>query len=359
MQTADKMVILIFRIIRKSPHGRAGARQRKEAAQVNGFFKTIKQRVLAACAALLILSAGSVVQAAEMPVAAVYPSVQQQELEQWGLDDQAVILQTRTTANPSGTQTVSAASELSVFYPGDCLLVPVCPGSYQEGSFQKQAGSPLRGIPQNWEISLQGKGTAQVKETGWYLDQEGNLLVRMQFLSSAVGTQTYPVDLSLSIRDSQGTERSNTVRLVGSFQNRSKTVCPGILNQVISPMTLLVGENAGKTVSLAFENGVTYRNTALAGDVYLNLDCSYDNKLANRLRRFDLSFYHFLGEEDTFAQAGQLRLPAPSQEACVYEVKGSELVRVPAEYDEASGCLCFATEALGYYVVSSGELLLD
>lgn len=322
-------------------------------------FSKIKQRILAACAAVMVLSSGAVADAAQpLSAATVLPAVQQQDLERWGLDEEAVVLQSRT-ASQTGAQSVSAAGDLTVFYPGDCLLVPVCRGAYSDGTFVKQEGDPLCGVPQNWEISLEGEGSNLLQEAGWYLDQQGNLMIRLRFQSSAVGTQTYPVNLSLCVKDSQGQQRSNTVRLTGSFQNHSKTVCPGIVNQIISPMTLLVGEYAGQTVSLAFENGVTFSNTALAKDVYLNLDCSYDNKLANSLHRFDLSFYHFLGEEDTFAQSGRLSLPAQSQEACVYEVTDQGLERIPAEYEEATGCLCFATQELSYYVVSTSELMLD
>lgn len=295
------------------------------------------------------------------------PQGQEVSLKQegWGLGcEQALVVR----GNEAGKQAAPVPlAKLEEFYPGDLVLIPVVKGSYQqtpEGQTFQPAASPVeyfqrREVPRNWELASQ-TDALWVEEPCWRWGEElgAGLLVEVRFPATAAAEEGNWTQLDLWLRDRRDDTRS-AGRLEGLFQNPVREVTEGGLDRVLSPMVMVAGEGyAGGAVSFSFGDGVVFRDTGMEPGqrVCLNLDCSYDNRLANQLRAFELRFYNFLGEADHFPRPGRLSFPAERQEAYVYEMIDGIPRRLQAEYDENTDQVTIVTDHLGYYIVSAEEL---
>ena len=247
---------------------------------------------------------------------------------------------------PEKMLTPDGKEKLAV-YPGDTLYIP----------FSNKASGvsyTSKSCPSNWEISVSGMDEKSISNVRW-ANENGYLTVAVDFAKELMQSKAVDVNLSITLYDKTTKAKNEPMVLEASFQNVTREIMPGTINEVVSPMNLKAGEiYKGQPVTLSFGHNIFLKDAVLAPGktMYLNLDQSFDHKLANQYRSFDIQCYHFIGNEDSFMEPAELCLPAQKNESYVYEVMDGELRRIMSRYDEENGQICFTTDSLGYYVVS-------
>ena len=235
-----------------------------------------------------------------------------------------------------------------LFYPGDVLYLPLV--NVENGLVYSE-----KTCPSNWDFSAEGFDPNVVTAVRW-ANESGTLSLAIHFAQSLQQSKPVAVQGTISLYDKMSGIQSVPLVLEATFSNPQKELIPGAVNEIVSPMNLYAGENAGENpVTLSFENHVFFRNAQIQPNtgIYLNLDQSFDNQIANRYKSFDIQCYSFLGNEDSFQQPGQLYLPAQRTDSYVYEVmEDGSLRRIQSGFDEETGTVYFLTDSLGYYIVS-------
>lgn len=235
-----------------------------------------------------------------------------------------------------------------LFYPGDVLYLPLV--NVENGLVYSE-----KTCPSNWDFSAEGFDPNVVTAVRW-ANESGTLSLAIHFAQSLQQSKPVAVQGTISLYDKMSGIQSVPLVLEATFSNPQKELIPGAVNEIVSPMNLYAGENAGENpVTLSFENHVFFRNAQIQPNtgIYLNLDQSFDNQIANSYKSFDIQCYSFLGNEDSFQQPGQLYLPAQRTDSYVYEVmEDGSLRRIQSEFDEETGTVYFLTDSLGYYIVS-------
>ena len=235
-----------------------------------------------------------------------------------------------------------------LFYPGDVLYLPLV--NVENGLVYSE-----KTCPSNWDFSAEGFDPNVVTAVRW-ANESGTLSLAIHFAQSLQQSKPVAVQGTISLYDKMSGIQSAPLVSEATFSNPQKELIPGAVNEIVSPMNLYAGENAGENpVTLSFENHVFFRNAQIQPNtgIYLNLDQSFDNQIANRYKSFDIQCYSFLGNEDSFQQPGQLYLPAQRTDSYVYEVmEDGSLRRIQSEFDEETGTVYFLTNSLGYYIVS-------
>lgn len=235
-----------------------------------------------------------------------------------------------------------------LFYPGDVLYFPLL--NVENGLLYSE-----KSCPSNWDFLTEGFDQNVVTAVRW-ANETGTLSVAVHFAQSLQQSKPIAIQGKISLYDKTSGAQSEPLILQASFSNPQKELIPGAINEIVSPMNLHAGENAGENpVTLSFENHVFFKDAQIQPNtsIYLNLDQSFDNQIANRYKSFDIQCYSFLGEEDSFQQPGQLYLPAQRTDSYVYEVmEDGSLRRIQSEFDEETGTVYFLTDSLGYYIVS-------
>ena len=241
----------------------------------------------------------------------------------------------------------SNGKEKLAFYPGDTLYIPFA---------NKTSGIAYtsKSRPSNWEIAVSGMNKQTVSNVRW-ANENGYLTVAVDFASELMQSKPVDVKLNIILYDKTSKAQNKPMVLEASFQNVTREVMPGTVNEVVSPMNMKAGKiYHEQPLTLSFGHNVFLKDAVLVpGEtMYLNLDRSFDHKLANQYRSFDIQCYNFIGSEDHFTEPAELCLPAQRNESYVYEVIDGELRRLVSQYDEENGLVCFTTDSLGYYVVS-------
>lgn len=254
----------------------------------------------------------------------------------------------------------------TVFNPGDAVLIPMSFGTYgSDGTFLPKDGNSLyfqKGIPENWRLTVTEHGDSVLEEARWYIGPESGvtntLFALIPFQKTLVGSQKLSLKATVTVEDIGDGSKSNSVELLGSFENRSKEASPSQTNIIESPMTLVAGEAyQGEPLTLSFAGGVLFSKLTMrpGQTAYLNLDRGYDSQLANSVKVFDMQYYNFWGNGDSFPTPGVLTFPTEVQEPVVYEIENGMPRRLVSQYDEESGTVSISTDELGYYVVSPTE----
>lgn len=255
--------------------------------------------------------------------------------------------QTAKTLSLPIQQQLDLQKEL-LFYPGDVLYLPLV--NVENGLVYSE-----KTCPSNWDFSAEGFDPNVVTAVRW-ANESGTLSLAIHFAQSLQQSKPVAVQGTISLYDKMSGIQSVPLVLEATFSNPQKELIPGAVNKIFSPMNLYAGENAGENpVTLSFENHVFFRNAQIQPNtgIYLNLDQSFDNQIANRYKSFDIQCYSFLGKEDCFQQPGKLYLPAQRTDSYVYEVmEDGSLRRIQSEFDEETGTVYFLTDSLGYYIVS-------
>lgn len=283
-----------------------------------------------------------------MMIATTSPITMQENSYQLSLDD-AIIKHTVQTARALSLpeqEKIGQNPQFS-FYPGDTLYIPIMNTQTAELYSEKTR-------PSNWNFEVSGFDPQIVSDVRW-ANENGMLNVAVDFVPAIPSSQTMYVNGEISLYDEQDFLTVDTLSVAASFGNVTKEVIPSVVNEVVSPMNLYVGEMyKGETVTLSFGNNVLLKNAVFSQGtaMYLNLDQSFDSEIANRYRSFDIQCYHFLGDEDNFSQPAQLCLPVLPTDSYVYEVVDDQLRAIQTEYDEENNQICFTVDSLGYYIVS-------
>lgn len=260
----------------------------------------------------------------------------------------AIVRHTKQTASflsVSALQTLDP--EQMVFYPGDTLYIPLLDGASGKAYAEKN-------LPSNWFFRSEGLGPQAVSNVRW-ANETGALTLAVDFADALPQADAVKVSGTILFYDQQNKVYNQPIVIAATFQNLTREVNPGVVNEIVSPMTLHAGKNyQGEAVTLSFGGDVLFQEAVLqeGSIVYLNLDRSFDSKIANRYRSFDIQCYHFMGDEDTFQKPGRVCLPAQRTDSYVYEVVDGALKQIQSSYDEEHNRICFTAESLGYYVVS-------
>lgn len=316
----------------------------------------------------------SVVSDAEMSLPGAITETEPQALLEGGIglgSDQSLII--NDLGKGSLQSAIATAKQLvigqdSVYHPGEILLIPVIKGRYgTQGEFIEGQNLPQwKGVPSNWKLSVDNQSSSTIDDIRWHLSTEPSgenyLYVMVIFSEILEGTEQYVLNCNVCIEDTQTALRSNSISLTGSFENRSVEALPDRLNVISTPATVFATQNYnGEQLNFQIDQDVSFAGTTLnhGQTLYINLNRNYDSQFANKAKQFDLQFYNFLGNQDSFASPGNLSLPATGQEAYVYEITGGAPTLLVSNYDDEAGVVSITTESLGSYVVSNAEIIIN
>ena len=249
--------------------------------------------------------------------------------------------------------------------PGDVLyFVPLVQGD--EINYSKKV------VDEHWSINV--KGSEYVKSVGWAWDSSYNLLVKVVLADNLDELEEQEIRLSMYIADnydSDTKEQSQGVTLVMPFDNViEKYVHFDRTNDVdyMAKWVVKKGES-GKAV-FDFEDAAYFTSGKMISEeaVIFNFSQAYDKDFdrAYNDNDGDLSFYNFKGTKDEFMRKGELFIPA-EEGTYIYEIVDGEPVEIDAEFEEsykvdgfkAKSGWVIETKELGYYVVSTEELVVE
>lgn len=238
--------------------------------------------------------------------------------------------------------------ESLTFYPGDTLYLSLVDTAKDSTYTQKNC-------PSNWEFYTTNLDPKAVSKVRW-ANENDVLNLAIDFVENLPQSKPIKLNGKITLYDELNGISAEPLYLEADFSNVTRELLSASINEIISPMNLHAGKQYhGEAVTLSFGNNVYLKNAVMKprSSMYLNLDRSFDNQIANRYKSFDIQCYHFKGSEDTFAQPGVLYLPAQRTDSYVYEVmEDGSLKRIQSEFDEETGTVFFMANSLGYYIVS-------
>lgn len=237
--------------------------------------------------------------------------------------------------------------EEKFFYPGDTLYIPLVDSLTNKVYAEKTR-------PENWSFQVNGFNSQAVSNVRWS-NENGSLSIAVDFSKNLPQSENITFFGTITLYDTQQKNSSRQMTLNATLGNITRELVPTVVNEVVSPMNLYAGKNYhGEPINLSFGGNVYFQGAVLqeGQTIYLNLDNSFDNNIANQYKSFDIQCYNFLGDEDAFEQPGKVCLPAQKTDSYVYEVTDGTLKRIQSNFDEENGLVCFVTNSLGYYIVS-------
>lgn len=187
---------------------------------------------------------------------------------------------------------------------------------------------------------------------------------------------TVEMRLVLSVKDIGYPETE--IKLNFRIKNNNQTINRDSVYTVYTPTTFKVTANYGGSATFDFGDGINYTaKVTKKSSYYMNMSTKQNDEIVDMYKdiykkKSHFEFYDFLGNTNTFASLGTLKIPldktkfAPKKnekpKIYVYEIEGSTLKSLGKEtvsFDSNKDILSIKTKTLSSYLLSSQPLLKE